>query len=63
MQLFDSDFSGSDSNGEEGEDVYAYRGPTLSASTLREEETLKNIFTGKWFCNESAFYLLLARQN
>ena len=28
-QLFDddSDFSGSDSEGEEGEDVYAYRGP------------------------------------
>ena len=45
-QLFDDDseFSGSDSDGEEGEDVYAYRGPTLSASTLREEETLENIF-------------------
>ena len=32
--------------GEEGEDLYAYRGPTLSASTLREEETLENIFSG-----------------
>ena len=33
----DSDFSGSDSDGE-GEDVYTYRGPTLSSSTLREEK-------------------------
>ena len=34
-QLFDdnSDFSGCDSAGEEGEDVYADLGPTLSAST------------------------------
>ena len=30
----DSDFFGSDSN-EEGEEVYAYWGPTLSTSTLR----------------------------
>ena len=47
-QLFDddSDFFGSDSEGEEGEgeDVYAYRGPTVSASTLREEENLNNTF-------------------
>ena len=34
-QLFDdvSDFSGSDSDKEEGEDVYADHGPTLSTST------------------------------
>ena len=31
----DSDFSGSDSEGEGGEDVYAYRGPPVSASILR----------------------------
>ena len=50
-QLFDddSDFSGSDSEGEGGEDVYAYRGPPVSASILREEENLDDIFTGKWF--------------
>ena len=30
----DSDFSGTDSGGE-GEHIYAYWGPTLSASTLR----------------------------
>ena len=36
-QLFDYDsvFFSSDSDGEEGEDVYAYCRPTLSTSTLR----------------------------
>ena len=64
-QLFDDDFdfSGSDSDGEKGEDVYAYRGPTLSASTWRDEETLERIFSGKCFYSESALYLLLARQS
>ena len=45
----DSDFSGSDSNGE-GEDVYAYQGPTLSASSLIEEETLISVFIVKALC-------------
>ena len=60
-QLFDndSDFSGSDSDGEEVEDIYAYWGPTLSTSSLGEE-TLDSIFSGKCF-NESALHLLLAR--
>ena len=53
----DSNFSGPDSVGGEGEDVYAYRGPTLIASTLREEETMENIFSGKCFYSESALYL------
>ena len=55
-QLFDDDtnFTGSDSVREEGEDVYAFWGPTLSTSTLREEETLENIFSGKHFYSESA---------
>ena len=50
-QLFDddSDFSGSHSEGKEGEDVYVYRGPTVSTSVLREEENLDDIFSGKWF--------------
>ena len=64
-QLFDDDFdfSGSDSDGEKGEDGYAYRGPTLSASTWRDEETLESMFSGKCFYSESALYLLLARQS
>ena len=57
-QLFDDDsFSGSDSNGED-EDAYAYRGLTLSASNLREEETFGEHFSGKCFYySESALYL------
>ena len=41
-QLFDdnSDFTGSDSGGEEGEEVYAYRGPSFSASTLEQDPCL-----------------------
>ena len=58
----DSNFSGSDSDGEQGEDVYILE-TTLSASALREEETLEDIFSGKWFYSESTLYLLLARQN
>ena len=46
LELLFSDFSGSNS---EGEDVYAYRGPTVSDSILREEENLYDIFSGKWF--------------
>ena len=63
-QLFDddSDFSGSDSEGEGGEDVYAC-GPPVSASILREEENLDDIFQVSGFYSESASYLLLARQN
>ena len=32
----DSDFSGPDSDREVGEEVYIYRGPALSTSTLKE---------------------------
>ena len=41
-QLFDdnSDFTGSDSGGEEGEEVYAYCGPSFSASTLEQDPRL-----------------------
>ena len=45
VQLFDDDynFTGSHFDGE-GEYVNAYRGLTLSTSTLREEETLESFF-------------------
>ena len=33
----DSDFPGSDSDREEGEDIHVYQGSMLDASTLREE--------------------------
>ena len=36
----DSDFSGSESNGEEGEEVYIYRGPSFSVLTLSGAEAL-----------------------
>ena len=50
-QVFDdnSDFSVPDSDGEIGGDVYAYREPTLNASSLGEEALLEDIVTSKHF--------------
>ena len=57
-QLFDDDsnFSGSDSKGD-NVDVYAYRGPTVSTSTLREEENLDDVFSGTGFIVKAPYML------
>ena len=44
-----SGFSCAVSDGELGEDAFAYRGPSLSASTLREEALWQDIVSGKRF--------------
>ena len=49
-QLFDnnSDFTGSDSCREEGEEVYAYRGPNFSASNLEQDPRLDETHSCKY---------------
>ena len=44
----DSDLSGSDSGEEEGPGIYAYRGPTLNPSVLREEAILDGVLSCKF---------------
>ena len=48
--FFNLNFSGSNSDEEECEDIISFSGPPLSASMLRVEAFLDDIISGKCFC-------------
>ena len=54
----DSDFSGSESSGEEGDEVYSYRGPSFSAPSAEAEADREDPDSGKFDFSVALFWML-----
>ena len=54
----DFDFSGSESSGEEGDEVYSYRGPSFSAPSAEAEADREDPDSSKFDFSVALFWML-----
>ena len=54
----DSDFSGSESSGEEGGEVYSYHGPSFSTPSVEAEADCEDPYSSKFDFSVALFWML-----